>query len=146
MTQSTDHPNEVLTINDQGLVSIPAPVRKAAGIKTGIPLAVYEEDGRVMIETRDQLAERIRREVATTWTGEEPAAEELITERRAEAAISAANWSEVFRKLNQRGVDAERITGRLRILGIHVETPHRGRRRHRGRAVVAQPRSGPVPG
>jgi AbrB family looped-hinge helix DNA binding protein len=69
---TADHPDEILTINDQGRVTIPAPIWQAAGIEAGVPLVVYEEDGRVMIETREQLADRIRREVAAAWTGEGP--------------------------------------------------------------------------
>ena len=65
---------------------IPEAVRQAAGIEAGVPLAVYVEDGRVMIETREQLADRIRREVAAAWTGEGSVVNELIADRRAEAA------------------------------------------------------------
>lgn len=40
------------------------------------------------MESRDQLIARIRREVAASWTGEPDAsaADELIADRRAEAA------------------------------------------------------------
>jgi PIN domain nuclease of toxin-antitoxin system len=31
-------------------------------------MVVYVEDGRVVIETREQLAQRIRREIAESWT------------------------------------------------------------------------------
>jgi hypothetical protein len=47
---------------------------------------VYVEDGRVVIETREQLAQRIRREIAESWTGEGSVVDELIADRRAEAA------------------------------------------------------------
>lgn len=67
-------------------MTIPAQVRRAAGIEAGVPLVVYVEDGRIVIETRDQLAERIRRDVAATWTGEGSVVDELIADRRAEAA------------------------------------------------------------
>ena len=67
-------------------MTIPEPVRQAAGIEAGVPLAVYVEDGRVMIETREQLADRIRREVAAAWTGEGSVVDELIADRRAELA------------------------------------------------------------
>jgi len=46
----------------------------------------------MVMESRAQLMDRIRREVAETWTGD-PAtsvADELIAERRAEAAAEAA--------------------------------------------------------
>jgi hypothetical protein len=47
---------------------------------------VYVEDGRVVIEPREQLAQRIRREIAESWTGEGSVVDELIAGRRAEAA------------------------------------------------------------
>jgi len=74
------------TVNEQGRVTIPAQVRRAAGLEQGVPLVVYVEDGRVVIETREQLADRIRRDVAVTWTGKGSVVDELIAERRAEAA------------------------------------------------------------
>jgi bifunctional DNA-binding transcriptional regulator/antitoxin component of YhaV-PrlF toxin-antitoxin module len=67
-------------------VTIPVQVRRAAGIEAGVPLVAYVEDGRVVIETREQLADRIRRDVAATWTGTGPVVDELIADRRAEAA------------------------------------------------------------
>jgi bifunctional DNA-binding transcriptional regulator/antitoxin component of YhaV-PrlF toxin-antitoxin module len=66
-------------------VTIPAQIRRAAGIEAGAPLVMYVEDGRIVLETRAQLAERIRRDVAATWTGEGSVVDELIAERRAEA-------------------------------------------------------------
>lgn len=68
--------------NGQGRVTIPAPVRHAAGIEPGTPLTVYEEDGRVVLETRAQLAARIRRDVAADWSGPDSVVDELIAERR----------------------------------------------------------------
>jgi len=67
-------------------VTIPLQVRRAAGIQPGIPLVVYVEDGRVVIETREQLADRIRRDMAAAWSGEGSVVAELIADRRAEAA------------------------------------------------------------
>lgn len=54
------------------------------------------------------------------WLRGEPGAD-VVHELLPNATMSAANWSEAFRKLAQRGVDAESITGRLRTLGIQVE-------------------------
>jgi len=86
VSQSTsDHAGEEPTVDDEGGVTIPVSIRQAAGIEAGVPLVAYLEDGRVMIETREQLADRIRREVAAAWTGEGSAVEELIADRRAEA-------------------------------------------------------------
>ena len=77
-----------ITVNEQGRVTIPAQVRREAGIESGAPLVVYVEDGRVVIETREQLAERLRRQIAESWSGDPDVsvADELIAERRAEAA------------------------------------------------------------
>jgi hypothetical protein len=51
-----------------------------------VPLVAYVEDGRVVIETREQLADRIRRDVAAAWTGTGSVVDGLITDRRADAA------------------------------------------------------------
>jgi AbrB family looped-hinge helix DNA binding protein len=75
-----------LVVNQQGRVTIPAQIRREAGIEAGTPLVVYVEDGRVVIETREQLGQRIRREIAQSWTGEGSVVDELIADRRAEAA------------------------------------------------------------
>jgi AbrB family looped-hinge helix DNA binding protein len=82
-------PGVEVTVNDQGRVTIPAQVRRAAGIEAGVPLVAYVEDGRVVIETREQLADRIRRDVAAAWTGEGSVVDELIADRRADAAREA---------------------------------------------------------
>jgi AbrB family looped-hinge helix DNA binding protein len=75
-----------LVVNQQGRVTIPAQIRREAGIEAGTPLVVYVEDGRVVLETRERLARRIRREIAESWTGEGSVVDELIADRRAEAA------------------------------------------------------------
>jgi hypothetical protein len=46
---------------------------------------VYIEDGRVVMETREQLANRTRRDAAAAWVGEGSVVDELISERRREA-------------------------------------------------------------
>jgi bifunctional DNA-binding transcriptional regulator/antitoxin component of YhaV-PrlF toxin-antitoxin module len=71
--------------NDQGRVTIPVQVRRAAGIESGEPLVCYFEDGRVVIETREALAHRIRADVAAAWAGQGSVVDELIEERRREA-------------------------------------------------------------
>jgi hypothetical protein len=75
-------PGAEITGDDQGRVTIPAKVPRAAGV----PLVAYGEDGRVVIETREQLADRIRHDVAAAWTGKGSVVDELITDRRADAA------------------------------------------------------------
>jgi AbrB family looped-hinge helix DNA binding protein len=83
---AAETPSAELTVNEQGRVTIPAQIRRAAGIEPGAPLVVYVEDGRVVLETREQLAARLRRDVAAAWTGEGSVVDELIADRRAEAA------------------------------------------------------------
>ena len=82
----TECPGFDIIVNDQGRVTIPAQVRRAAGIEAGVPLVAYVEDGRVVIETREQLADRIRRDIAAAWRGDASVVDELLAERRAEAA------------------------------------------------------------
>jgi AbrB family looped-hinge helix DNA binding protein len=88
MAQQLDEnvPRGEVAAAPDGRLTIPAQVRRAAGIEPGATLVVYVEDGRVVIETRDQLAARIKRDVAANWSGQESVVDELITERRAEAA------------------------------------------------------------
>ncbi|MFJ8815236.1 hypothetical protein [Amycolatopsis thermoflava] len=52
-------------------------------------MVMYVEDGRVVIEPRAHLAERIRDAVAEAWRGTGSAVDELIAERRSEAAREA---------------------------------------------------------
>lgn len=73
-------------VNAQGRLTIPAQIRREAGIEVGTPLVVYIEDGRVVIETREQLARRTRHEVGESWSGEGSVVTELLADRRAEAA------------------------------------------------------------
>ncbi|MDN5916050.1 MAG: AbrB/MazE/SpoVT family DNA-binding domain-containing protein [Pseudonocardia sp.] len=77
-----------VVVNREGRVLIPAQVRRELGIASGSTLVLYVEDGRVVLESQQQLIDRIRREVAASWQGDPgvSAADELIAERRAEAA------------------------------------------------------------
>lgn len=70
-----------------GRVVVPAQMRNAVGWDG--PMVMYVEDGRVVIEPRAHLAERIRDEVAEAWRGAGSAVDELIAERRSEAAREA---------------------------------------------------------
>jgi bifunctional DNA-binding transcriptional regulator/antitoxin component of YhaV-PrlF toxin-antitoxin module len=72
-----------------GRVTIPVQLRRAAGIEPGRRLVVYVEQGRVVIEERSHLLERVQREAiaaarAAGHTGS--AVAELLAERRAETA------------------------------------------------------------
>ena len=73
----------------QGRVTIPAQLRRAAGIEVGDTVIVHVEDGRVVVETRAQLAARTRRDVARAGSGGS-AVDELLADRRAELAREQA--------------------------------------------------------
>ncbi|MGH3545029.1 MAG: AbrB/MazE/SpoVT family DNA-binding domain-containing protein [Mycobacteriales bacterium] len=102
MTYSAETaPHGEIEANGQGRVTIPAQVRRAAGITPGAPLLVYVEDERVVIETRAQLLQRVRDDVAKSWTGPGSVVQELIGERRANARRSvvvnaSAGNSQIF--------------------------------------------------
>ncbi len=74
-----------LLVNEQGRVTIPAPLRRELGIEPGSSMVAYIEDGRLILEDYDHLAERIQREAAAARSASGPIVEELIAERRAEA-------------------------------------------------------------
>lgn len=77
-----------VVVNRDGRILIPAQVRRDLGLAAGSTLLLSVEDGRVVMESRAQLVERMRREIAAEWQGDpqDSAADELIAERRAEAA------------------------------------------------------------
>jgi AbrB family looped-hinge helix DNA binding protein len=77
------------TVTPQGRVTIPAALRREAGIEVGDTVIVHVEDGRVVVETRDQLAARTRRDVARAGVGGS-VVDELLAERRADAARDQA--------------------------------------------------------
>ena len=88
MAQSTDTSVRQSTarIDRHGRVVIPAEYRRVLGLHEGDEVTVQLEDGAVRILTR---AEAIRRsqELVARWTkGEGSLVDDLIAERRAEAA------------------------------------------------------------
>lgn len=89
-----DLPRAEVSATPDGRVTIPAQVRRAAGIEPGQTLVVYVEDGRVVIEERAHLLTRIQDEAirAAAVAGHTGSAvDELIAERRAEAAREEAD-------------------------------------------------------
>ncbi|OZM71258.1 AbrB family transcriptional regulator [Amycolatopsis antarctica] len=88
MTASEPHTTQVrLTAGPGGRVTIPAPLRRAAGIEPGEQLVASVEDGRVVLEPWEHLLARVQARVAAA-TGHHTglASAELIADRRAEAA------------------------------------------------------------
>jgi bifunctional DNA-binding transcriptional regulator/antitoxin component of YhaV-PrlF toxin-antitoxin module len=64
-------------------------MRREVGIEVGDTVIVHVEDGRVVVETRDQLAARTRRDVARAGI-RGSVVDELLAERRADAVRDQA--------------------------------------------------------
>ena len=81
--------SEVAATRD-GRVTIPAQLRRAAGIEPGSRLVLYVDHGRVVIEERAHLLTRIQQEAidaaAAAGASSGSAVDQLLDERRAEAA------------------------------------------------------------
>lgn len=77
-----------VVVNRDGRILIPAQVRRDLGLSAGSTLLLSVEDGRVVMESREQLVARMRREIAESWQGDPQTSvvEELLADRRAEAA------------------------------------------------------------
>ena len=73
---------QTIRFDRQGRVRIPQDFRQALGVEEGTELVSWLEDGRLVMEPRQALLERVKaryREVEGSM------ADELIAERRAEA-------------------------------------------------------------
>jgi len=79
--------NTTLEVGPQGRIVIPATIRKAMGIEVGAKLVARVEDGRLVLETQDQLLNQFysRFAQARLQPGES-IVDELIAEHRGESA------------------------------------------------------------
>lgn len=73
-------------IDGQGRIVIPAAIRHALKMEPGDPVAVRIVDGEIRITTRRAALERARAVVMAATQGRRSLVDELISERRAEAA------------------------------------------------------------
>lgn len=75
-------------------MTIPAPLRQQLGLVPGSRAVAYIDDGRLVIEDRRHLLARLQNEVArlaeSAGTGVGSVVDELLAERRAEAAAESA--------------------------------------------------------
>ncbi len=75
-------------VGPQGRIVIPAHIRRALRIGPGEELLIRVEDGRLVLETRERVLERVQ-----SWFAQVPPevslADELIAERREEARREA---------------------------------------------------------
>lgn len=78
--------SEGTRIDGQGRVVIPAAIRHALGMEPGDPVAVRIVDGEIRITTRRAALQRARATVMAATRGRRSLVDELIAERRAEAA------------------------------------------------------------
>jgi AbrB family looped-hinge helix DNA binding protein len=79
-----------LRIGAQGRVVIPAEMRRELGIEPGETLMARVESHRLVLERRDEILARLRRETRGTRAEGASVVDELIAERRAEARREAA--------------------------------------------------------
>lgn len=77
-------------VDQNGRVLLPAPVRRALGLRTGTELSVAIEDGRVVLVTTHAAWAAVPR-LAEESAPATSVVEELLAERRAEANREAAN-------------------------------------------------------
>lgn len=88
---------EQSTLSPEGRIVIPAAIRSELGLKPGDRLTFHVRDGVVTLSSREQALRRIKAKAAE-YRGADPDApsgvEELIAERRAEAAAEAATIRE----------------------------------------------------
>jgi AbrB family looped-hinge helix DNA binding protein len=78
-----------LRVGPQGRVVIPAELRRELGIEPGETLMVHVESDQLVIERREQILKRLRRELHGTATDGASVVDELISERRGEARREA---------------------------------------------------------
>lgn len=72
-------------MNDQGRVSIPAPMRHELGLTPQSDLIGYIEDGRFVVESREHYKARIRQLAAAANSTAGSVVDELIADRRSAA-------------------------------------------------------------
>jgi AbrB family looped-hinge helix DNA binding protein len=76
-------------VNEQGRVTIPAQMRRELGLQPGSRMVAYIEDGRLVLEDRRHLLNRIQDAVARGVAATRSPVDDLIAERRTEAAREA---------------------------------------------------------
>ena len=80
------HFSQGVRIDQAGRVVVPAPIRKALGIKTRQMLHISLDDGFIRLQTVEAGLERIRAIARRRGKSSESVVDDFIAERRAEAA------------------------------------------------------------
>ena len=78
-----------LLIGPQGRVVIPAELRRELELEPGETLMAHVESRRLVLERREQILERLRQELRAAVPAERSMVDDLIAERREEAAREA---------------------------------------------------------
>ncbi|HEV7671422.1 MAG TPA: AbrB/MazE/SpoVT family DNA-binding domain-containing protein [Thermoanaerobaculia bacterium] len=73
----------LVTVGEQGRLVIPAAIRRKMHLSSGETLVAFVEDNRLVLERRSAILERLKARFAGIGVS---LADELIAERRAEAA------------------------------------------------------------
>ncbi|MEC4591174.1 MULTISPECIES: AbrB/MazE/SpoVT family DNA-binding domain-containing protein [Nitrospirillum] len=74
------------TMAANGRLVVPLEVRRAVGLEAGGKLLARVEDGRIVLETVEAAVARVQKLARRYGSPDRSLADELITERRAEAA------------------------------------------------------------
>ena len=82
MTQKTTMAEVVTKVNEQGRIVIPIQLRQQLGLVPGSKLLARIEENRLILEKPEDVLQRLR----STFNSPESMVEELIAERRFEAA------------------------------------------------------------
>jgi AbrB family looped-hinge helix DNA binding protein len=82
---------EEFKIGPQGRVVIPVTIRRALGIGPGAVLVGHVEDGRLVLERREAVLDRLQARFAKVVPRDVSLADEVVAERRQEAAREATD-------------------------------------------------------
>jgi AbrB family looped-hinge helix DNA binding protein len=74
------------TVDNQGRIVIPSSWRNQQGIGSGSELVVLEEDGRLILQTREQAIREAQQIVRSSVRRGRSLVDDLLRERRAEVA------------------------------------------------------------
>src|ERR687894_628976 len=88
-------------VGPQGRIVIPAALREELGVNPGQELVARVEDGRLVLERREDVVRRLKNRFSHVPAGR-MLSEELIVERREEARLEAEREAELG---NERGTD-----------------------------------------
>jgi len=79
----------VTKISDQGKMSLPAQIRREAGLERGGPVLVSVVDGEIRIRALRQVLKGLQQQAQTVFATSGDSVERLLQERRADAQRDA---------------------------------------------------------